>query len=135
MDIVSLVVGLVSIGLAIYSIWFANKESRQSSDNYSKTKELLKEIEHKAELIDRTVQMEQKLSFDVVNKLLEIVGKPKIDAQPLTMLDIDAAIAKKDNEIDRRIENVVKQIPTIRVEGSTLIIETEESKKGPLSGA
>ena len=129
MDIVSLIVGLVSIGLAIYSIWFANKESKQSSENYTKTKELLTAVEHKADLIDRTVQMEQKLTFDVVNKLLDMIGQPKVDFQPMTMEDVDAAIAKADSEIDKRIESVVEKIPTFRVENETLIIETGESKK------
>ena len=43
-DIISIVSGLASIGLAIYAICFAKKESTQSTENYRRTKELLEEI-------------------------------------------------------------------------------------------
>ena len=35
-DIISITAGVVSVVLAIFALWFAKKESRQSSDNYNR---------------------------------------------------------------------------------------------------
>ena len=43
-DVISIASGLISIGLAIYAICFAKKESTQSTENYRRSKELLEEI-------------------------------------------------------------------------------------------
>ena len=44
-DIISIITGVCSIGLAVYAIHFAKKESFQSAENYKATEELLKRIE------------------------------------------------------------------------------------------
>lgn len=37
MDVVSLIVGVVSVVLSVFAIWFAMKESKKSDENYQKT--------------------------------------------------------------------------------------------------
>ena len=89
-DFISIASGVISIVLAIYAIWFAKKESQQSSENYLKTKDLLKEIEHKTELIDRGIQFEQEFLMKIVNKLLEKSGKEQVSTSPLSIEDINS---------------------------------------------
>ena len=43
-DVISIASGLILIGLDIYAICFAKKESTQSTENYRRSKELLEEI-------------------------------------------------------------------------------------------
>ena len=117
-DIISVFAGIVSIILAVYAIIFAKKESRQSSDNYYNTKELLKEIEHKAELIDRGIQFEQEFLMKIVNSLLEKSGKEQIESSPLSIEEIDRLIdGKAENEKVRidDLEKAISKIPKIHI--------------------
>lgn len=117
-DIISIFAGIVSIVLAVYAIYFAKKESNQASDNYYNTKELLKEIEHKAELIDRGIQFEQKFLMKIVNSLLEKSGKEQIELSPLSIEEIDRLIdGKAENEKVRidDIEKAISNIPKIHI--------------------
>lgn len=117
-DIISVFAGIVSIILAVYAIIFAKKESRQSSDNYYNTKELLKEIEHKAELIDRGIQFEQEFLMKIVNSLLEKSGKEQIESSPLSIEEIDRLIdGKAENEKVRidELEKAISKIPKIHI--------------------
>ena len=117
-DTISVLAGIVSIILAVYAIIFAKKESRQSSDNYYNTKELLKEIEHKAELIDRGIQFEQEFLMKIVNSLLEKSGKEQIESSPLSIEEIDRLIdGKAENEKVRidELEKAISNIPKIHI--------------------
>lgn len=117
-DIISVFAGIVSIILAVYAIIFAKKESRQSSDNYYNTKELLKEIEHKQELIDRGIQFEQEFLMKIVNSLLEKSGKEQIESSPLSIEEIDRLIdGKAENEKVRidELEKAISKIPKIHI--------------------
>lgn len=117
-DIISIVSGVVSVILAIYAIIFAKKESAQSAENYKKTKELLSEIEHKSELIDRGIQFEQKYLFEIINKLLNKSGKDTVDMEPLTLEEIDEIVDGKTAEAKQRIkelEEAVSKVPHIYV--------------------
>lgn len=117
-DIISIISGVVSVILAIYAIIFAKKESAQSAENYNKTKELLSEIEHKSELIDRGIQFEQKYLFEIINKLLNKSGKDSVDMKPLTLEEIDEIVDGKTAEAKQRIkelEDAVSKVPHIYV--------------------
>lgn len=117
-DIISIISGVVSVILAIYAIIFAKKESAQSAENYNKTKELLSEIEHKSELIDRGIQFEQKYLFEIINKLLNKSGKDTVDMKPLTLDEIDEIVDGKTAEAKQRIkelEEAVSKVPHIYV--------------------
>ena len=109
-DIISITSGVISIVLAIYAIWFAKKESQQSSENYLKTKDLLKEIEHKTELIDRGIQFEQEFLMKIVNKLLEKSGKEQVSTLPLSIEDINSLIDGKSDQARERIEKLEKAV-------------------------
>lgn len=117
-DIISIASGLVSIGLAIYAIYFAKKESTQSAENYNKTKELLKEIEHKTELIDRGIQFEQQYLMAIVNKLLDSVGKDPVVMEPLSIEEIHEIIEGKSAAAQQKIaqlEATINNMPKIRI--------------------
>lgn len=117
-DIISIVSGLASIGLAIYAIYFAKKESTQSAENYNKTKELLKDIEHKTELIDRGIQFEQKYLMSIVNKLLDSVGKAPVQMEPLSIEEIHEIVEGKSAVAQQKItqlEAAISSMPKIHV--------------------
>lgn len=99
-DGISIISGAISIVLAIYAIYFAKKESAQSADNYNKTKELLKEIEHKTELIDRSVQLQQTQLINIINAALDKIGQPTIDMQPISLEEIDAMFGLQTVKVD-----------------------------------
>ena len=52
---VSLVVGAVSIVLAVMAIWPSIQSERRSMENYDRTKDILSEISEKAAVIEGTV--------------------------------------------------------------------------------
>jgi len=117
-DIISIASGLVSIGLAIYAIHFAKKESTQSAENYNKTKDLLKEIERKTELIDRGIQFEQKHLMSIVNKLFDLVGKEPVVMEPISIEEIHEIIDGKSAAAQQKmaqLEATINSMPKIRV--------------------
>ena len=131
--IISLIAGVISIFLAIYSIYFSHKESVNSEKNYNKTKELLNDIDNKADLIDRTIQAEQIIMHEIINKMLDKIGNNTYEFKVLTMKDIDDSPDSVDEEIKERIDKLdeaIKKIPSISVEGEKLIISNnkEETK-------
>ena len=122
-DYISIIVGFVSIGLAFYAIYYAKKESQRSEKNYNNTKELLKEIDHKTELIDRGVQFQQRYLYDILNKV-------QITMKPLTLKEIDEIIEGKTAESKKTVkelEDTIKKIPKIRV-GQTLPTDLQEGE-------
>lgn len=128
-SVVSLLVGLFSIVLAIYSINSSKKESIKSHENYINTKDLLKEIEHKANLIDQMTQTQQKLTFDIICKMLDKMGEPHVELKPITMNDFENN--KSDDLINNRIsilEKEVEKIPTAYVENGVLYIKSLGNK-------
>lgn len=76
-DIISIFSGLVSIVLAVVAIWFSISTSRESRDNYEKTKEVLAKIDEKAAVVETTVTTAQKQLLDTVTKILEETAIPQ----------------------------------------------------------
>ena len=111
--IASLIVGVVSIVLGIYAIIFAKKESENSGNNYHKTKDLLVEIEHKTELIDRVLQIQQTQLVDIINKTLDKLGQSPIEVEEISVEEIDALFGR---------ETVKVEIPN-KAKGKTVIID------------
>ncbi len=99
-DIISITAGIISIILAVYAIWFAKKESSQSAENYRNTKELLKDIEHTTQLIDRSVQLQQTQLINIINTALNKIGQPPIDMQPISLEEIDALFGLKTVKVE-----------------------------------
>lgn len=129
--IISILSGVVSIGLAIYTIVFSNKEAEKSSNNYEQTKELLHQIERKEDLIDRSIQFEQRYMFSIINKLLDGQGGSPVDLKPLTIAEIEEIVEGKTVEAQKKIkalEESIEKMPRIYY-GST---EPENAKDGDL---
>lgn len=99
-DIISITAGVVSVVLAIFALWFAKKESRQSSDNYNKTKELLTQIEHKTELIDRSVQLQQTQLINIINTALDKIGQTPMDIEPISLEEIDKLFGMQTTKVE-----------------------------------
>ena len=100
MDVVSLIVGVVSVVLSVFAIWFAMKESKKSDENYQKTKQVLEDIEHKSELIDRSVQLLQGQLIEIINKVLDKIVQSPIYITPISLEEIDALFKEKTIEVD-----------------------------------
>lgn len=109
-DIISIASGVVSIILACYAIWYAKEESKKSEENYNKTKELLVAIEHKADLIDRSVQLQQTQLITIINKALDKVGYDKIDVQPIPLEEIAKLVSETKEYTDQKVDDVKKEL-------------------------
>lgn len=112
--IVSLVVGVISIVLAIDSMKSSKEESKRSAENYQKTKELLETIEHRSDIIDRTIQGHQMQLVLIINKALDKIGQSPIDFEPMTQEEIVEAASKvfdkKKMPIYSEIQKLKKEV-------------------------
>ena len=130
-DIISILSGVISIVLAIYAINFAKEESRKSQENYTNTKELMKEVDHKVSLIDRGIEFEQQFLMQIINKLLNKEGQAPIAFQPISLREIDELIEGKTLAAQKRIEelqDIIEKAPRIFVQEE----EPVESKGGDI---
>ena len=75
--VVSLVIGVVSVILAIVAIWHSTQSERKSTENYNRTKDVLTEISEKAAVIEGTVSKTQDKLVDTVTA----IAKPKEESQ------------------------------------------------------
>ena len=66
METLSLIVGIVSIVLALVAIWHSTRSERLSVEYYVRTKDVLAEIDKKAAVIDNTVSSTQAKLVDTV---------------------------------------------------------------------
>ena len=99
MEIISLIVGIISIVLAIVAMAFSKKAEQESlrnfektqellqknyestqkilQENYEKTKELLAEIDKKAAVIDSVVQRNQEQMMSTITNIVNETVNPK----------------------------------------------------------
>lgn len=75
--VVSLVVGVISIVLAVMAIWLGIQSERRSAEYYDRTKDTLSEISQKAAVIEGTVSNTQEKLVDTVTA----IAKPKEETQ------------------------------------------------------
>ncbi len=75
--VVALVVGAVSIVLALVAIWHSWQSERKSNENYNLTKDLLSDMSQKAAVIEATVNNTQTNLVDTITE----IAKPKQDSQ------------------------------------------------------
>ena len=75
--VVALVVGAVSIVLALVAIWHSWQLERKSNENYNLTKDLLSDMSQKAAVIEATVNNTQTNLVDTITE----IAKPKQDSQ------------------------------------------------------
>ena len=97
---ISLIVGAVSIVLAIVAISYAILSERKSTENYNRTKDLLAEISEKAAVIKSTVDNTQEKLIDTITE----IAKPKHDTQEeMLMKTLLPAILEKPEMFERLI--------------------------------
>ena len=116
--IASLVVGVISIVLAVVAMISSKKEADKSTENYRNTKDLLDKIQHKSDLIDRAIQIQQAQLLQIINKALDKIGQSPIELQPVTEEDINALFEEKKKPIDeeiRKLKNEVDAMPKIHI--------------------
>ena len=75
--VVTLVIGVVSIVLALVAIWHSWQSERKSNENYNLTKDLLSDMSQKAAVIEATVNNTQTKLVDTITE----IAKPKQDSQ------------------------------------------------------
>ena len=98
--VISLVVGAVSIVLAIVAISYAILSERKSTENYNRTKDLLAEISEKAAIIQSTVDNTQEKLVDTITE----IAKPKHDTQEeILMKTLLPAMLEKPEMLERLI--------------------------------
>lgn len=124
--IASLIVGIVSIILAIVAMVASKKEADRSAENYRSTKELLNKIEHKSDLIDRAIQVQQAQLVQIINKALDKVGQSPIEFHPITEEEINALFEEKKKPIDSEIQKLKTEVENFSqwgdfAEGDTLV--------------
>ena len=130
-DVISICGNILSIILAIYAIIFSRKEAKKSQDNYSKTKDLLGEVDHKVDMVDRGIQFMQDCNLKIINKLLEREDKDPVEFKPITLQEIDEFVGKKTAASQKRIEeleNIINSTPKIFVQKE----EPTDSKDGDI---
>ena len=79
----------------------------------------MKEVDHKAALIDKGIEFEQNFLMQIINKLLSKDGQVPLSFQPISLREIDELIEGKTASARRRIEeleNVIEKTPRIFVQ-------------------
>ena len=66
---ISIIVGTLSVAIACFAMVQAQSAARESRANYDKTKDVLGQIDKKAEVIEKVVADNQRELFDTVKKL------------------------------------------------------------------
>ena len=79
---ISLIVGVVSVVLALVAIWHSVKSERRSTENYDRTKDVLAQISEKAAVIEATVNNTQNKLVDTVTDM----ARPQRESQEEILL-------------------------------------------------
>ena len=102
----SLLVGVVSIVLAIVAIWHSIHTERKSEENYNRTKDVLSEISQKAAVIEATVSGTQEKLVDTVTA----IARPKEETQEDVLFrTVTSSILQNPQMLERVIELTKQQ--------------------------
>ena len=104
---VTLVVGVVSVVLAIVAIWLGSRSEKQSAENYDRTKDLLAEVSQKAEVIKATVDTTQQKLVDTITDIARPQRESVQDKMMATLLPQmlqDPAAFQRFMEIAKQFE-------------------------------
>ena len=82
--VISLVVGVISMVLAIVAIWHSAQSEKKSTDNYNRTKDLLSAISQKAAVIEGTVSRTQDKLVDTVTS----IASPRQESQDEILMKV-----------------------------------------------
>lgn len=98
---VSLVVGVVSIVLAVVAIWYSTQAEKKSADSYNQTKEVLAAISEKAAVIQETVNTTQQKLVDTIT---EIAKPPRDTEQDIFLKTLLPAMLDNPELMERLIK-------------------------------
>ena len=104
--VISLVVGVVSVILALVAIWFSWQSERKSAENYNRTRDVLSEISQKAAVIEATVNNTQEKLVDTITE----IAKPKQETQEELLLKaLVPAIMQNPDMMERLMKHSEQQ--------------------------
>ena len=105
--VVSLVVGVVSIVLAVVAIWHSNQSERKSLDNYNRTESVLAEITAKATVIEKTVSNTQTKLVDTITD----IARPRQETTEEMMLKTLLPAMVQNPELLKQLAEISNQKP------------------------
>lgn len=76
-DLINLIASISSLVLAVGAIIFSYKSSRESEDNFQKTKDVLAEVDKRAAVIEATVNNSQEHLLTTLTNILNETAIPK----------------------------------------------------------
>ena len=104
--VVSLVVGAISVVLALVAIWYSSQSERKSTENYNSTKDVLAEISRKAAVIESTVNNTQEKLVDTITE----IARPKQETQEeMLMKTMLPTILQNPQMLERLITSAEQQ--------------------------
>lgn len=116
MEILSVIVGIVSIFVGIYAIKLSQRESRNSAENHRMTKELLSEIQVNIRIIDIAIQFEQAQLVAIINRVLDRMGQERITYEHVPLEEIKQLISENIEPTNNQLKEVtdyLRQAPKI----------------------
>lgn len=105
METVSLVVGIVSIVLAVVAIWHSTRSERLSIQYYDKTKDVLAEIDKRAAVIESSVSSTQTKLVDTVIA----IASPKDEADEKMNATLWEVVRQKPEIIERILDRASQE--------------------------
>ena len=105
--VVSLVVGVVSIVLAVVAIWHSNQSERKSLDNYNRTESVLAEITAKATVIENTVSNTQIKLVDTITD----IARPRQETTEEMLLKALLPAMVQNPELLKQLAEISNQKP------------------------
>ena len=107
-SVVAVVIGVVSIVVAAFAVVQSHTSNRESRENFDKTKDVLADIDKKAELIERIVAEHQRELMDTVRSLV-LPQKPDMGEQ----IGMEfMKIMMQDPEKAKGLVEMMKSLPT-----------------------
>ena len=104
--VVSLVVGVVSVVLAVVAIFYSYQSESKSSDNYTRTNKALSDISQKAAVIESTVNSTQEKLVDTIT---DIARPPRETQEEMLMRTVLPVLLKDPAMIERLMEEGARQ--------------------------
>ena len=103
--VISLVVGIVSIVLAIVAIWHSTQSERKSTENYNRTKDVLSAISEKAAVIEGTVNKTQEKLVDTITD----IARPKQETQDEVLMKAMLPAVLQNPQLFERLIKAAEQ--------------------------
>ena len=73
----SLFVGIASLGISVFTIWYAKQSEREARANFDRTRDLLGEIDKRSALIEHTVTEAQNTLLATLTRIIDETVIPK----------------------------------------------------------